>query len=424
MVTTATMALSGLAFWLIAAHLYGAHRVGQATPFVTAMTTLPYVSGLGLTGTLVRYLPTSRSQEADVGSGVALVGIVGLIAGVGYWLLLPITAPSLTSVASSPWELLAFAVFTSATTVVLLTESVFVAFRAARFNLLINGILTGLLKIGLPLVLVGLGAFGIVASIGIAAVVAAVTSVVIFQRAVGVRPRLVPRLGILRRTAGYSSASYVTTGLSLVPVLAIPPVILDRLGPEPLAGYFVSFQIATLVYSVAYAISEVAVAEGSRPQARLSRVAGRAGLVIGLLTVPAVLVMVFLSRWVLLLFGTAYAKTAGPTLVVLALGAFAVAFNAWANILVRVTRNLAAMVSSTVVLVGVIMVLVLDWAGRGTIWVAWAWTLGNLACGVVAVAGFLWRRARPRPSGGGVRPAERSLDTPPAGSAIPAPEWS
>jgi O-antigen/teichoic acid export membrane protein len=390
--TMAAMALGGFVSWLVIAHLMDVNVVGRATSLVAALTMLSSLSALGLNGTIMRYLPTSSSRNRDVGTSLTVVTVAGLLIGLGYALLLPLIAPSLSFVTRSPWQLAAFAVYNAAMTVNMVTDAVYIALRATRYKLVLNGILMSTLRIGFPVLLAGAGTFGAVTTMGLSALITAVLSVLLMRSALGLRPRLSPDLSVLRRTFRYSSASYVTSSLAMIPMLVIPPAILNVLGPAVLAGFYVSLQVANLLNSICYMVADVMLAEGSQAGARLRRVALRAAALIVLFTGPPTLVVVLAHRPILLAFGAEYADRAGPTLVALAISALAVAFNAWSGILINVTRQLWAMVGSNVVFASVTVGLTLVWVGRGTVWVALAWALGNLASGAIAIAAFLRRR--------------------------------
>jgi hypothetical protein len=123
---------------------------------------------------------------------------------------------------------------------------------------------------------------------------------------------------------------------------------------------------------------------------------------------PGALLLAGSSHWLLLLFGPGYSQHAASTLGVLGLSAVAVAANVWASALLKVTRQLSAMVAANVVYAGVIIGLATVWAGRGLVWVALAWLVGNLASSAVACTALVagrhqpaWHHVPPAASGAG-----------------------
>ena len=91
------------------------------------------------------------------------------------------------------------------------------------------------------------------------------------------------------------------------------------------------------------------------------------------------------GRWLLLVFGSAYSRHAGPALAVFGLAVPAVALNVWSHTMLKLTRQLQALVASNAVFVLAVCGLAAAWVHRGLAWVALAWLVGNLAGGVAAV---------------------------------------
>ncbi|WP_409464758.1 lipopolysaccharide biosynthesis protein [Amycolatopsis sp. GA6-003] len=400
MATTALGAGSGFVFWIVVARLYPPAEVGLASSLLSAVTLLSYFSGLGLSSSLVRYLPTASSRAAHVSSALTAVAVTGTVLGAGFALVAPFVSPELAFLSGSFPQVVLFALLAMAVAQNLLTDSVFVASRAAKYNLLLNGVLMSAVKIALPIVFVGAGAIGVFLSSTVASAVAAVASVLVIRRRlrIPVRPRVHP--ATLRSTLAYSLGNYASSCLNLVPLLVIPLLVLRSLGPEASAAYFVAFQIANFVNAVPFAVGEALFAEGSHEQEDLKRLAKRSALLILAIVLPAVGVAVVLAKPVLALFGASYAAEARNCLVVLAVSALAVAFTTWSGFLLKVTRQLPALNLSNVVYAAVTVGLAALGAQRGLVWIAAAWGAGNLASGLVAVAALALRGLSPSGKGG------------------------
>jgi O-antigen/teichoic acid export membrane protein len=412
MLTTVLGAAAGFLFWVIVARLYPVEDVGRASSLLSSVSLLSYFSLFGLSSTLVRHLPSSARPAEDTSTAVTTVAVAAVLVSTAFALLIPTLAPELGFVRASPLHVAVFALLAAGAALNLLTDSVFIALRATRVNLVVNGVLMSAVKLALPAAVVAAGAFGIFTASGIASVVAAAASVAAIRRRLGVRVR--PHLSwhMLRATFGYSLSSYVSSSLNLVPQIVLPIVVLQELGPAAAAIYFVAFQIANLVNSASYAIGESLFAEGSLNRAQLVPLARRAGAAMTAVTVPAALVVAALAQPVLRLFGPSYAHHGTGTLALFTLSSLAVAFNTWASFLLKVTRQLVAMVVSNAVLVAVVLGVALLGLQHGLRWAAIAWGAGNAVSGVVAAVALLLpslrtpstgRHSRPR------RPAKRNV---------------
>ncbi|WP_330455744.1 oligosaccharide flippase family protein [Streptomyces sp. NBC_00820] len=387
--TTALGAAAGFAFWILVARLYPAADVGRASSLLSSLSLLSYFSLFGLGSTLVRHLPTSDRRAEETSTALSTVVVASVVVSGAFVVLVPWAAPELGFLHGSPMRAVVFVVLATGAAVNLLTDSVFVAFRTSKVNLAVNGLLMSLVKLGLPVAFVGFGAFGVFAASGAASTVAAAASVLAIRRVlrIAVRPAFSWRM--LRSTLGYSLSSYLSGSLNLVPQIVLPIVVLQTLGPVPAATYFVAFQIANLVNSASYAIGEALFAEASQAGVALAPVARRSGKAIALATVPAVLVVCLLARPVLTVFGPRYAADGTATLIAFTVSALAVAFNTWVSFLLKVTRQLVAMVVSNVVLAAVVLAVAVSRLDHGLQWAAVAWGVGNLASGIVAGAALL-----------------------------------
>jgi O-antigen/teichoic acid export membrane protein len=386
MLTTLTMALAGLGFWVVNAHLHSAAQIGRATTLIAAVTLLSYFSLAGLNSTLIRRLPTATDQGAEVSTAVGVVLLASVVLALGYLALQPLIAPSLGFIHQSPLITVAFVLLVCANSLNLLTDSIFIAVRAAGWNLVLDGVLMGVAKLALPFALVGMGAFGVFAASSTAAGLAAGLSLLVVHRRLRIRlqPRIDARL--LLEAWSFSAVNYLASCLNLLPVMLMPLALLDGAGPVAAGGFFVAYQIATILNSVSYAVCEAMFAEDSYVAYRTKRIAVRAAGLIAVITVPAIIVVLLTGKLVLRMFGVGYPHTAGPSLIVLAIGTLAVGFYSWTNYLLKITRQLGAIVWTNVVYAAVIVGLAYAWADRGAVWVAAAWGIGNAAAGVVAMA--------------------------------------
>jgi O-antigen/teichoic acid export membrane protein len=391
MSTTALAAASGFVFWIIVARLYPVTEVGRATSLLSVVVLLSYFSQFGLSTSLVRYLPTAEDRGEHVSTAVSTVAVTGVVIAAGFAFVIPITNPELSFVASGIGRVAVFAMLAMFAAQNLLINSVFVAMRDAKYNLLLNGVLVSVVKLILPALLVSAGAMGIFMSNTIASAVATAASIYVIHRYLHIKVRPKISWSVLRATMRYSLGSYLSSCLNLAPLLVLPLLVLHELGPVAAAAYFVAFQIANLINAVSFAVGEALFAEGSHEQESLRRLAKRSAVLTLAITAPIVGITVLLAHPILLFFGKTYAADAQGTLVVLAISAFAVAFNTWSSFLLKVTRQLSAMnISNLVYAVAIIGPVLL--ASHGLVWIAWAWGFGNFVSGAVAVGALVLRR--------------------------------
>ena len=388
----------GFTFWIIAARLFSIADVGRASSLIAATSVIAYLALLGLNSTFVRYLPTAPDRDTLITAGLLLVAGCGAGMGLLYVLLIPVIAPRLAFVEHRPALAAGFVLLTAAAAVNLMTDCVFIAPRKAGYSTLTDGGVGGVIKVVSAVVLVGTGAYGLFcASVGGFAA-AALASIVLMTTALHCRPSLRKPFRTLKPLLRFSAANYAGNVLNLLPILVVPLVVLDRLGARAAAYYFVAFQVATLLYSAAYAVEQTLLAEGSHTGVDQRELIRRSLRVLMALCLPACLILVMAARWLLLVFGTGYSQHGTPSLILLAVAAVPLAANNWLWTLLRLSGQLWALVLSSGVYAIAICGLAWSLAPHGLSAVTAAWPIGGLLG--AAVAGFfclLKRAGRQRP---------------------------
>jgi O-antigen/teichoic acid export membrane protein len=343
--TGMTLAL-GFIFWIIVARFYTVEEVGYGSALLSATALLSYLGTLGLGYGIIRYLPGSDDKIRLSNTSLTLAGLASVVAGLIFIGGLPVWSPELVFVRRDPVFLAAFVLFTAATTLNIVSSQVFIGFRRSGYALA-QGIIWGGLKLVLE---VGLAyffrVFGIFASHGIAQVVALGLSLFIFL------PRLLPRyrpaLSFHRTTcsrlAGFSFANFLSEGLWSLPTWILPLMILNLLGAEANAYFYMAWSLSTLLLAIALGISLSLFAEGSYDAANISRNLVSSLKLIVLLLVPAAAVLALLGDKILLVYGNDYAEAGKRLLQILALASLPASINFLYLGLVRVEGRLKKLV--------------------------------------------------------------------------------
>jgi len=388
MLSTGIMAVLGFIFWLISARIFSPEDIGIATTLISAMNLISYIGLLGFNSTFIRMLPTSKNRSTEMNTGLLLSTGAAIIVAAGYVLLVPIIAPKLGLVHDNFLYAIGFIIMAALASVNLLTDSIFIALRAAKYNLLIDGIVMSITKLALPFVFVGLGAYGLFAAAGAAAVVALVLSVFFLIKHFGYRPQLSIDTTTLQGVVKYSFASYLANLLNIAPTLVLPLVIINHLGAAAAGYYYLAFMVANLLYTVVYAVSQSLFAEGSYADRGLRDLMKRSSLVIAAIMIPGVTIIYFGAHLMLTIYGHSYVQ-ATPLLQTFAIAGPMVAIYTIANVLLRITKQTWAIIIVNVVYMTAISGFAEAWANRGLVWIGYAWLLGQMLASVVALS-FLW----------------------------------
>jgi O-antigen/teichoic acid export membrane protein len=372
----------GFAFWVVIARIYSTTDVGIASSLISATALIAYFALLGLNSTLVRYLPTARQSGALISGALLLVGGCAALIGLVYVLLTPVLAPRLAFVEGHLALAVGFVLLAATTAINLLTDAVFIARRKAGLCVVTDGAIGGLSKIFLGILFAGTGAYGLFSASAGGFAVAAIASIVAMLAVLQWRPSFREPFRALRPLLKFSGANYVANAMSLLPSIAVPLIILDRLGARPAAYYYIAYQMGNLLFAAVYSVEQAFLAEGSQANAdwrEVRRRSWRFGIVLFL---PASVMVVVASHWILLAFGPAYSRYGSGSLKLLALAVIPIAICNWSWTVLRLLNRLRALVMCTTVWAMLVCGLAWVLAPHGLTVLTVAWPVG---CSIGAV---------------------------------------
>jgi O-antigen/teichoic acid export membrane protein len=392
MLSNALQAAIGFGFWILMARLFSAQNVGIASSLISSTSILAFFALVGLNTTVMRFLPTARNKNGLLTAAFVMVSGVAAVIATGYVLLTPIVAPRLDFVAHSVVMTAGFALLAAATAVNVLTDSVFITRRRAELCAITDGLVGGVSKVAIGVILAGGSAYGLyLASLGGPAM-AAVVSIILIIAVLHWRPSLTHSMQTLKPLLKFSGANYAANSMNLLPNVVVPLIVLDRLGAKDAGYYFVAFQIAGILMTAAAVIEASFMAEGSQAGANW-RVIRRRSIRLGIfIFVPGSIVTVLAAHWMLLAFGSAYSLQGTGSLEMLAAAVLPVAACSWSWTVLRLTGRLGALIVSTAVYGASICGGAWFLAPHGLTAVSSAWLYGSAVA--AAVSGILAATAK------------------------------
>ena len=389
MLSTAVMGLCGFFFWLIVARFYSEAVVGYSSAIISALNLLAVFCLVGLDISLVRFLPQADNPRRMINTCFTLGGLVSLLAagiflaGLGVW------SPALTFVRENAVFCLAFLLFAVLWTLSPLIDAAFLAKRRAGFALAKNAIFS-LLKIPLPVLLaLYFQAFGAVASWGIALAVALAVAMLLFLPRVqdGYRPLPALDLGVFRKQWRYSSGNYLVNLLSAAPAYLLPLMVVNLLGAEQNAYFYIAWMMANLLFAIAVGVSRSLFAEGSHFEDRLRENVVKSLKSTFLLLVPAAILLAAAGKWLLLVFGQGYSLNALPLLWVLCFSSLPLGVNHIYTGMLRVTGRITELIIIWgFIAIGILVASYLLLPLTGIIGIGYAWLGAQLIVAIYILA--------------------------------------
>jgi len=398
MLSTIVMSLCGFFFWLIVARFYSEAVVGYGSAIISALNLLAVLSLVGLDISIVRFLPRADNPRKMINTCFTLSGIVSLLAAAIFLAGLGIWSPALSFVRENAIFCLAFLFFAVLLTLSPLIDSAFLAKRRAGFTLSKNSIFS-LLKLLLPVLLaLYFQTFGVVVSWGIALGVALAVAVLLFLPRVqdGYRPLPALDLGLFKKLWRYSSGNYLVNLLSGAPAFLLPLMVVNLLGAEQNAYFYIAWMTANFLFASAAGVSRSLFAEGSHFEDRLRGNVVKSLKSTFLLLVPAAILLAAAGKWLLLIFGHGYSLNALPLLWVLCLSSLPFGVNHIYTAILRVTGRITELIIIWVfIATGVLVISYLLLPLTGIIGIGYAWLGAQL---IVAIYILAARKLVPPPT--------------------------
>lgn len=349
----------GFVFWIVVARLYLVSDVGFGSALLSAAGLLSFVGTLGFGFGIIRYLPTSTDKARLLNFSFTFAALAAIAASLIFLGGLSLWSPKLIFMRQNPIFFIAFVIFVTVATLNIIASQAFVAFRRAGFTL-VQSIITGVLKLAL---VAGLASFfkvfGIFASWGVALAVSLGICLLIFLPQILPHYRPIPSL---QRQASnelvpFSLVNYISEGLWSLPTWILPLMILNILGAEANAYFYMAWAMAGLLLAISIGISSSLFAEGSYKARNASRDLKRSLKLLALLLVPAVAILALLGDKLLLAFGREYSVEGTQLLQLLVLAALPASLNLLYLGVARVEKRLKSILSVTGVIAAIALVL-------------------------------------------------------------------
>lgn len=202
-----------------------------------------------------------------------------------------------------------------------LLDNIFIAMRTAKYVLIRNSIFN-ILKIPLAVYILGfLGAFGIFTSWGIAMIIANSIALVFFlQKSLPeflFRPKI--NMPVITNILHFSLGNYIAYLLYISPNLLLPIIILNILGPQVNAYYYVTFLITDLFFIIPNSVSQSLFTEASHAREITKEMIIKSLKMVYILMIPIIVIVFVISGNLLNLFGSNYSEHGSNLLKIFAI---------------------------------------------------------------------------------------------------------
>lgn len=375
----------GFIFWMLAAKLYPAEDVGIATALISSMALLVLLSRFGLDFSIIRFFP-SNDKSRIFSTSAIITTFFAVVFGVIFIIGVDVFSPELHLLKSTQNAVL-YLIFLAVSSGTALTGIAFIAVRKAAFQFLQSIVVGSRILFLIPLIF--LGAIGIFGAVGISFVLALATALILLVMS-GIRPGFVIDRGFLNEAFHFSAGNYLAGLFVAAPNMILPIMVLNVLGAEQAAYYYIAFMIAALLFMIPNAISMSLFVEGSHGE-ELKKTVKKSLFAIFSLLIPAVVILYICGGWLLGVVGADYTAGGLEVLKVMVGSSLFVGVNFVYFAIKRVQKDVKGLVIITGLVFGLLVGLgYLFMIIFGIVGVGYAWLVGN-GIGSAMVGVMVWR---------------------------------
>jgi O-antigen/teichoic acid export membrane protein len=316
MLTSLSAASFGFVFWIVAAKFYLKEDVGIATALISSMSLLILLTRFGLDVSIIRFFPEKDKSSVFSTSAIittfftVLLGIVFII-GIDRW------SPEL-GILSSLQNAILYILFLAASSIVSITSISFTAVRRADFGFYQSLIIGSRVVILIPFAF--LEAIGIFGAVGLSFILACIFSLLCLGKS-GIKSTLKIDREFLNESFHFSAGNYIAGLFMTAPAQTMPIIVLNILGAEETAHYYIAYAITSLLFMIPTALSTSLFVEGSHGEG-LKKATIKSMRAVFLLLAPAAVLLYFTGDWMLGIIGKDYATNGLELLRIMVLSSF------------------------------------------------------------------------------------------------------
>lgn len=304
----------GFLFWLIAARLYSTEEVGVATALISSLGLIVFISSLGFNFSLIRFI-NIHIRENVLSTSILITTMASVVVAVVYMVVAGDVLHSASLLQETGYALF-FLLTVVTNSVFFMTGEAFKALRDTKDFFMQNLALS--VRVLLLLPLVSLGSFGIFGAIAITYIFSAIFSFYLLNKRSGLKARIDRKF--LKESFTFSSGNYIANLLYESPALLMPIIILNLVGKEEAALYYIAYSLSNLIWIAPMSVSASLFIEGSYGEG-IKRNLLRSGKVVFILLIPSIIFIYFFGATILQIFGEDYVQSL-PLLQVLVLSSF------------------------------------------------------------------------------------------------------
>lgn len=333
----------GILFWVIAAKLYSVTEVGMATVLISSLGLVMLFSRFGFDLSIIRYIEIADKNKVFNTSLIITTVASAVISLISIFFQ--------STFAMNFTNAILFIVIALCNSITLISGNMLLALRKGQYYFIQTILIS--LRMFLLIPLAYSKNFGIFLSLGICYVLSAAFSLWILRKEVKINILDIDR-SFVKKSLKFSIGSYISNLLEEAPMLLLPIIVLNLIGQEEAAIYYVAMAIGNFALIVPNALSTSLFIEGSHGKP-LKRIITKVITTAYLFLIPITVIISLWGKNILSFVNNEYTAAYDLLLLVIIASLFAViyiVFIAVQNIKMRVERNIKFNLIRFILLIG------------------------------------------------------------------------
>jgi O-antigen/teichoic acid export membrane protein len=388
MLATAIMAGFGFFFWLINTKIFSTEDIGLATTLISVVILIGTLSQIGFDMAFVRYLANSNQRNETLNTGLILVGITAFFISILFISFVGIISPSLSFITGHLLIIIVFIIFCISFALSMLIDSIFLSDRQTKYTL-ITSVIFSTIKMLLPFAFIGYGATGIFIAAATAHTIGFILSFAFLLRKSDYKPKFIIAKDVMNQVRNYCASNYIAGILNLLPTALLPIIVINHFGPKQAAYYYMAMMIGNLLYTIPWATTKSLFSEGSRDKQTINSNIQKSIKIIGVLLLPAIIVILIAGSNVLAIFGKNYSEEGISFLRLIAITGIIVSVYSIYGSLFKVREDLQSIILVNIFYAVIILALSYALLPFGLFGIGVAWLIGHIIASIISA--IVWK---------------------------------
>ncbi|WP_174590885.1 oligosaccharide flippase family protein [Methanocella conradii] len=374
MLNTVVGSFFGLLFWIAAARTMPSRDIGLATAVISASTLIVTLSRLGMDSGLIRFLPASKDKDGFYSSTLIITLIASILLTITFLIGLDWFSPSLSFIREGLFPLIII-IFIALMSLNGIQYTTFIALRRGGISF-INNLLLGL-RIPALYFLAFLRLLGIFSAFEVAYLITFIFGVYMINR-LGVKFKFKLSVDSIKESFLFSLGNYTAGIFSMIAITIIPILIVNLIGAENCAYFYVAYSVSSLLFMIPGATSTSLFVEGSH-DFPLKENVWKSLKFCMILLMPSMIIIFLFGDKILLLFSTEFSEQSFELLKLLAISSLFSTIVSVYTTIKRIQKEIRIInyinIISSIMLISTGSILMLKY---GLIGIGYAWIISNM----------------------------------------------